>query len=188
MFDADEVGGGTKVSRGSFHIHWKERWDWGTRCYPVAAVRTQHSLSMNHPVEPEVLLTSEPLVTVPAVFSERAGGVVEFWGVVRGREGEAPITGIDYECHREMACHQLKKLAEEACVRFPVLEIAIHHRVGFVPVAEPSLFLRVGAAHRGPAFLASEWLIVELKKRVPIWKHPVGTDGREVRHEAPATT
>ena len=140
---------------------------------------------MDRLVEPEVLITDAPLSAPLTTFSERAGGAVEFWGVVRGREGEAPITGIDYECHREMAHHQLEKLAGEACQRFPVLEMTVHHRIGFVPVAEPSLFLRVSAAHRGPAFEASEWLIVELKKRVPIWKHPVGTDGRLIPHEDP---
>lgn len=131
--------------------------------------------------QPEILLTEQPLSAPPLAFSERSGGVVEFWGVVRGREGAAPITGIDYECHRDMALHQLTKLAEEACGLFLVLEMTVHHRVGFVPVAEPSLFIRVGAAHRGPAFEAAEWLIVELKKRVPIWKHPMGPDGQFIK-------
>lgn len=124
---------------------------------------------------PEILITDQPLVPPPGRFSTQAGGVVEFYGVVRGQEGAAAIAGIDYQAHVNMATHQLRKLAEEACAQFPVLGLSIHHRIGFVPAAEPSLFLRVSAAHRHPAFEAAEWLIVQLKLRVPIWKHPVLT-------------
>ena len=56
----------------------------------------------------------------------------------------------------------------------------LHHRTGIVPVAEPSLFLRVSARHRGPAFDAAQWIVTELKVAVPIWKHPLGEAGCEV--------
>ena len=129
---------------------------------------------------PEILITDQPLVPPPRRFSEDAGGVVEFYGVVRGKEGVAPITGIRYEAYREMADHQLVKLATEAIEQFPLLELTLHHRIGWIPVAEPSLFLRVSSAHRGPAFQAAEWLIVQLKLRVPIWKHPVDGNGTNI--------
>ena len=131
-------------------------------------------------IEPEILLTDGPLVPPPLRFSGAAGGVVEFYGVVRGKENTAPIAGIQYEAYREMARHQLDKLAAEAAERFPILGLTLHHRIGWVPVAEPSLFLRVSSAHRGPAFQAAEWLIVELKLRVPIWKHPVDGGGTNI--------
>jgi molybdopterin synthase catalytic subunit len=72
-----------------------------------------------------------------------------------------------------MARHQLEILAGEACERFAIFQLVLHHRIGFVPVAEPSLFLRVSSGHRGTAFEAAQWLIQQLKARVPIWKHPV---------------
>ena len=125
------------------------------------------------PPVPEILITDQPLAPPPGRFSTQAGGVVEFYGVVRGQEGTEAIGGIDYQVYPDMASHQLRKLAEEACARFPVLGVTVHHRIGFVATAEPSLFLRVSAAHRHPAFEAAEWLIVQLKRRVPIWKHPV---------------
>ncbi len=137
-------------------------------------------------LEPDILITDLPLTTRPASFSSQAGGVVEFFGVVRGHEGEAEITGIHYECHQAMAHHQLAKVAAETCERFPVLGLTVQHRIGFVPVAEPSLFLRVSAAHRGPAFAAAEWLIVQLKLRVPIWKHPVNLQRGAAAGEAHA--
>ena len=122
---------------------------------------------------PEVRVVAAPLEPQPAIFSEAAGAVLDFYGVVRGQEDAATISGIGYEAHEAMARHQLELLANEAGQRFPVFQVILHHRIGFVPVAEPSLFLRVTAGHRGTAFAAAQWLIEELKERVPIWKHPV---------------
>ena len=68
---------------------------------------------------------------------------------VRWKTGK-PIEGIEYEAHREMAEHQLRKIAQEAAARFDLLMIKLHHCVGFVAVGETSLLLRVAAAHRGP--------------------------------------
>ena len=121
----------------------------------------------------EVLITSAALTRPPERFDAASGGVVEFFGVVRGQEGPDAIAGINYEAYLEMAQHQFDRLVDETATRFPVHDLLVHHRVGFVAAAEPSLFLRGSAAHRGPAFSAAEWFIDEMKGRVPIWKHPV---------------
>jgi molybdopterin synthase catalytic subunit len=71
-----------------------------------------------------------------------------------------------------MAEHQLKQIAEQAIIQFGLRSVIIHHRIGFVAVGEPSLFMRVCSGHREAAFQASRWIVDELKKRVPIWKHP----------------
>jgi molybdopterin synthase catalytic subunit len=120
----------------------------------------------------EVLLTEAPLA--PAAGGEQAfaGAIVKFWGVVRELEGGREIEGIDYEAHEAMAAHQLRSVADEAVSRFGVGGVIIHHRIGFVGVGEASLFLQVKAKHRQAAFEASEWMVDELKRKVPIWKHP----------------
>jgi len=82
------------------------------------------------------------------------------------------IDGIDYEAHREMAEHQLKGVAEQAAEKFGLTLVIIHHRIGFIAVGEPSLFMRVASSHRDEAFQASQWIVDELKKKVPIWKRP----------------
>lgn len=120
----------------------------------------------------EVAITEAALAAPALRFSPQAGGVVEFWGVVRGREGAEGISGIDYEAHIAMAQRQLERLAQETAHRFPVLELIVLHRIGFVPTAEPSLYVRASAVHREPAFEAAQWLIDELKRRIPVWKHP----------------
>lgn len=126
---------------------------------------------MTHP-KWEVAVTEAALAPGALRFSALAGGVVEFWGVVRGQEDAEEIAGIDYEAHTAMAQRQLELLARDTADRFPVLELVVQHRIGFVPAAEPSLYVRVSAVHRGPAFAAAEWLIDELKRRIPVWKHP----------------
>ena len=101
-----------------------------------------------------------------------AGAVVDFWGVVRSLEDGREIDGIDYDAHREMAEHQLKRIAEQAAKQFGLKLVIIHHRIGFITVGKPSLFLRVASSHRSEGFRASQWIVDELKKKVPIWKRP----------------
>lgn len=120
----------------------------------------------------EILIVDTPLELAPATLSSSAGAVVDFLGVVRGLENDENIAGIFYEAHREMALHQLHKIAKAAHEKFGFTNLTLHHRIGFVPVAEPSLFVRVTAKHRGPAFEACQWIIEQLKLLVPIWKQP----------------
>jgi molybdopterin synthase catalytic subunit len=101
-----------------------------------------------------------------------AGAVLDFWGVVRELEDGRKIEGIDYEAHEAMAEHQMKVIADAAAEKFRLNQVLLHHRTGFVPTGEASLFLRVSAQRRAAAFEASKWIVDELKKKVPIWKKP----------------
>src|SRR5213592_5246953 len=98
--------------------------------------------------------------------------MVAFWGMVRRFEDGREIEGIEYEAHREMAEHQLRQIAEQAAEKFRLQLVIIHHRIGFIAVGEPSLFLRVASTHRSEGFQATQWIVDELKKKVPIWKRP----------------
>jgi molybdopterin synthase catalytic subunit len=119
----------------------------------------------------QISITEAPLA---ARISEvdGAGAVVDFWGVVRPVEDGSVIEGIDYDAHREMAEYQLKRIAKQAAERFELKLVIVHHRIGFIAVGEPSLFLRVASSHRSEGYRASQWVIDELKKKVPIWKRP----------------
>ncbi len=110
----------------------------------------------------------------------QAGAVVVFWGAVRATEQGREITGIQYESHVAMAEHQMQLVAENGAEKFDVREIFVRHRIGFVPAAEPSVVVRVASGHRGAAFAASQWIMDELKRVVPIWKHPVFKEGNAV--------
>ena len=119
----------------------------------------------------EISVTQAPLVA-PGSDVASSGAVIDFWGVVRPIEDGRKIEGIDYDAHNEMAEHQLKRIAEGAAERFELKQVIIHHRTGFVAVGEASLFLRVASPHRTEGFQASQWIVDELKKKVPIWKRP----------------
>ena len=120
----------------------------------------------------EVLVTEAQLNAPENRVDLTAGARVDFEGIVRGCEEGREIEGIDYEAHCKMAEHQLKQIAEQAAIEFGLRSIIIHHRIGFVAVGEPSLFMRVCSGHREAAFQASRWIVEELKKKVPIWKRP----------------
>ena len=123
----------------------------------------------------EVLLTKERLEEPAAAqftVDHDSGAVVDFRGVVRSMEDGREIEGIEYEAHRTMAEHQCKLIAARAADDFGLAGVLIHHRVGFVGAGECSLFVRVISRHRAKAFEASRWIVDELKRCVPIWKHP----------------
>ncbi len=120
----------------------------------------------------EIFLTEAPLEASPQNHHGDAGATVDFWGVVRRLEDGREIKGIDYEANREMAEHQLRQIAEQAVEKFRLQRVIVYHRIGFIAVGEPSLFVRVASPHRSEGFRASQWIVDELKKKVPIWKSP----------------
>jgi len=119
----------------------------------------------------EISVTQAPLAKERSDI-DGVGAVVDFWGLVRPIEDDQKIEGLDYEAHGEMAEHQLKRIADRAAQRFGLKQIIIRHRTGFIAVGEASLFLRVASPHRSESFRASQWIVDELKKKVPIWKRP----------------
>jgi molybdopterin synthase catalytic subunit len=135
----------------------------------------------------EASITNSALELPARADDPGAGAAVIFWGVVRASEGGRPIAGIEYEAHPAMAEYQLRGVAESAARKFDVREIFVRHRIGFVPVAEPSVVVRVTCGHRPAAFAASAWIIDELKRVVPIWKHPVFKDEMATEDGSPAT-
>jgi molybdopterin synthase catalytic subunit len=100
--------------------------------------------------------------------------VVEFLGYVRASEDGTRITGIDYEAFVQMVEHQFGLIFDAIEQRWPIASVRLVHRVGFVAVGEPSLWVEVVAPHRAEAFAACQHLIDEMKRVVPIWKRPVG--------------
>ena len=104
--------------------------------------------------------------------SVSAGAVIVFQGIVRNMEDGVPINAIDYESFNEMACHQFELIFEDIDRQWPIESVRLVHRIGVVPVNEPSLWVEIIAAHRAEAFAACQFLIDEMKVRVPIWKQP----------------
>ena len=107
------------------------------------------------------------------------GGTVIFEGSTRAEldPEHGALVRLDYEAYESMTKRQLKGLVNEAVERFGVGRIAIVHRLGSVPVGDPSVIIAVACGRRKEAFAACRWLIDTLKKDVPIWKKDVFEDG-----------
>ena len=120
-----------------------------------------------------VSLTDAALALPEPATDLQAGAVVVFWGAVRAIEDGREIAGIDYEAHCTMAEHQMRIVGEVAAEKFQTRDVFLQHRIGFVPVGEPSVVVRVTSGHRGAAFAACQWIMDELKRVVPIWKRPL---------------
>jgi len=124
----------------------------------------------------EVLITDQPINPAEAAvggIASEVGGIAIFWGVVRDAEDGQPIRALEYTAYREMVEHQFRKLFAETRQQWPLERIRVIHRVGMIAVGEASLLVRVEAAHRDEAFAAAQFIIDELKRRVPIWKKGV---------------
>jgi len=105
----------------------------------------------------EISVTQAPLAACMSDIAG-AGAVVDFWGVVRPIEDGREIQGIDYDAHCEMAEHQLKRIAEQAAERFELKLVIVHHRIGFIAVGEPSLFLRVRIGAKASGQVNGSWM------------------------------
>ncbi len=124
----------------------------------------------------QLTITPDPIAEATLIaerqLSENMGAVVIFHGVVRGEEAGESISALDYEANEEMARHQFGMIFAEIDKRWPVESVRLIHRVGIVSVNEPSLWVEVIAPHRAEAFAACQFLINEMKEKVPIWKRP----------------
>jgi len=125
----------------------------------------------------QLIITAGPIdeaaLLAERIMSAGMGAVIHFLGIVRGEEEGKSISAIEYEAFQKMVEHQFNLLFDEMARRWPIESVRLVHRVGVVQVNEPSLWVEVIAPHRGEAFAACQWLIVEMKRVVPIWKKPI---------------
>jgi molybdopterin synthase catalytic subunit len=113
-----------------------------------------------------------------AVADKRAGAVVSFCGVVRDHDGGRSVTELEYVGH-PTATDVITEIAREFAARDDVHAVAVSHRIGLLGIGDVALACAVSASHRGQAFTACAALVDEVKKRLPIWKRQVFTDGEE---------
>jgi molybdopterin synthase catalytic subunit len=105
-----------------------------------------------------------------AVGSPAAGGSVLFVGTTREVNDGKRVERLEYEAYRDMAVAEMARIGADIARRWPVVKVAMVHRVGVVPLGEASVAVAVSAAHREAAFAACRHGIDTLKAAVPIWK------------------
>ena len=105
------------------------------------------------------------------------GAIASFVGIPRSAPEDGDVTALLYEAYESMALAEMEKIRNETIQRFGVKEVYIHHRIGEVKVGEPSFLVVVVGGHREETFSACRWAVDETKRRAPIWKKEVFTDG-----------
>lgn len=109
------------------------------------------------------------------------GAVVVFTGIVRDHsDGRDGVTALSYEAWDEEALPRLRAVVESTRAQWPaVRRVAALHRVGDVPLGDPTVVVAVSSAHRDAAFEAARFCIDTLKETVPIWKREHWDGGSE---------
>lgn len=99
------------------------------------------------------------------------GAVASFVGITRDSFQGKRVAKLSYEGYVPMAEKELKKLCCQAMTKFSsVKRIAAVHILGDCPVGKASVILAAASPHRMESIHCSEFLINELKARIPIWK------------------
>ena len=107
-----------------------------------------------------------------------AGAVVTFEGGVRDHDHGARVRRLDYVSHPS-AGDVIAQVAADTVARFPVDAVAVSHRIGHLGIGDVALAAAVSGAHRQEAFEAAGWMVDEVKRVLPIWKHQFFADGTD---------
>jgi molybdopterin synthase catalytic subunit len=102
------------------------------------------------------------------VRDPRAGAIVTFSGVTRD------VGWLDYEAYAEMALERMQGIVAAAIDRHGLCAAAAEHRIGRVPLGEPSVIVAASAPHRAEAFAGAREIIDAIKSSAPIWKAEEG--------------
>jgi molybdopterin synthase catalytic subunit len=127
-------------------------------------------------------LQSEPLdlaAVVAQVSRPDAGAIATFIGTTREHSRGRVVVGLEYDAYPEMAESEMARIADAIRSRHDVLDVAMAHRVGPVPIGEASVVIAVSAAHRAAALEACREAIDTLKQTVPVWKKELFEGGEE---------
>jgi molybdopterin synthase catalytic subunit len=118
------------------------------------------------------------LCDIPGYGEGVNGSLFVFSGMVRKDETEGGVVReIIYETYKEMAEKEIDKIRKEAMKSSGAKEVYIKHRIGSVPAGEASLIVAVLTPHRKEGIKAIDFVIDEIKNRVPIWKKEIFEDG-----------
>ncbi len=141
---------------------------------PVSGGGDAPELGSAEHAPPHVRVSEEPLSVdrlARAVGHRGAGAIVIFQGVTR------EVRRLDYEAYVEMAQQRIERIMLECIAAHDLLGGAVEHRIGSVPLGEPSVIVAVSAAHRAEAFAGARAAIDRIKAEAPIWKREHAADG-----------
>ena len=93
-----------------------------------------------------------------------------FLGQVRADEiDKKNVVAIEYSAYEEMAEQSFYEIREAAFAKYELTCMHIYHSLGIVKTGEICLFVFVSAPRRKVVFEAIEFLVEEIKQKVPIF-------------------
>ena len=105
------------------------------------------------------------------------GAVVTFSGLCRDESGT--LSALELEHYPGMAEAEIRRIADEAASRWPLLGLTVIHRFGRIAPGENIVLVVAASAHRHAAFEAASFMMDYLKTRAPFWKKEHRRDGTE---------
>lgn len=111
------------------------------------------------------------------MLSHNAGAYASYEGWVRDHNEGKVVTELHYHGYPQLAPSIAEQILGEANDKFSIDEAAIVHRYGILKAGDIAVWVGVTAHHRDAVFLASRYIIDNVKYRLPIWKKEVYTDG-----------
>jgi molybdopterin synthase catalytic subunit len=116
---------------------------------------------------------------IAAASHSEAGAVNIFIGNIRDTADGKKVVRLEYEAYEPMAVAEIQKIRDEATRQWNLSGFAISHRVGTLIPGETAVVVAVSSKHRKESFEACQFIMNELKKKVPIFKKEVFEDGEE---------
>ena len=107
------------------------------------------------------------------------GAVTSFIGYVRNENNNKEVRSISLEVYQDMAYKQLKRIIEEATIKWKLLDSLIIHRYGKIDVNSKIVLVACFSKHRIDSFESCNYIMDYLKKDAPFWKNEFYTDKNE---------
>lgn len=99
------------------------------------------------------------------------GASVSFTGYVRNHNLGKKVIGVEYDCFIPLTENTFLEIAREAQNQWGQgTQIIIIHRHGYLNIGDSSVVIWVSTKHRDESYLASRYVIEQIKTRSPIWK------------------
>ncbi|KAF5313244.1 hypothetical protein D9619_003526 [Psilocybe cf. subviscida] len=130
---------------------------------------------------------------VNSVQDDGAGATAVFIGTTRNSFKGKVVTKLEYQAYSKLAVKTMSNVAHAsmksavrsehqpsqtssvtttvgASAATSIIKCAVWHRIGTVPVGQPSIVIAVSSPHRKEAFLVCEEILEQVKAKAQIWK------------------
>ena len=134
----------------------------------------------------KIVFQNEPIdisQNIHEVMTESNDSVVSFVGRIQNKSSDKPVLHVEYQAYCEMARKELNKAIDNATEKWRLKNCLIIHRFGSIQIGETSIVVAVSSPDHSEAFLAAQYLIDIVKRKVPIWKKEFYSDGSSWTNE-----